>query len=78
MDKPFEWCPLGRQWIWDGLEVPGNSEEEGAVLRLGDTFNSKDSAEENLRVFYLLMLLFCGTRSLKPVVGSLQSPIQSS
>lgn len=35
-------------------------------------------AKENLRVFYLLMLLFCGTRSLKPVVGSLQSPIQSS
>lgn len=44
-----------------GLEVPGNSEEESAFPRLRDTFHTKDSAKENFRVFYLLMLLFCGT-----------------
>lgn len=31
------------------------------ISRLRDAFHSKDSAKENWRVFYLLMLLFCGT-----------------
>lgn len=53
--------------------------QESAVLGLRDAFNGKDSAKENLRELYLLMLLFCGTKgSLKPVAGSLQSPTQSS
>lgn len=43
------------------MEVLGNSEKEDAFLKPRDKLNSKDSAIQNLSVFYLIRLLFCGT-----------------
>lgn len=61
------------------MEVLGCSEKEGAFLGPRDKPNSKDLATQNSSVVYLIMLLFCGANCrLKAVVGSLQSPIQSS